>query len=88
MDEKLLDALHGTMWVIVQLIGPAVLPAMAAGLLVGMVQSATGISESTLSFVPKLVITAATLWLLGSMLLRGLTDFTLEIYGLIPALLQ
>lgn len=89
MDTDLVvDALGGTMWVLVKLVGPAVLPALLVGLVVGLVQAATSISEATLSFVPKLVITLATLALLGAMMLRELVDFTLELFDRIPGLLR
>lgn len=89
MDTDLVvDALRAMYWVVIQLVGAAVLPAMAVGLVVGMLQAATSISESTLSFVPKLVVTLATLVFLGAMMLRMLSDFTLELYDRIPALLR
>lgn len=89
MDTDLVvDALRGTMWVIVELVGPAVLPALAVGLVVGLVQAATSISEATLSFVPKLIVTLVTLALFGAMMLRVLSDFTLELYDRIPVLLR
>lgn len=89
MDSGLvIDALRDTMWVLVQLVAPVVLPALIAGFVVGLLQAATGISESTLSFVPKLVATLGTLLLFGSMMLRQLADFTLELYDRIPALLR
>jgi len=89
MDTVLvMDALRATMWVLAQLVAPVILPALVTGFVVGMLQAATGISESTLSFVPKLVATLGTLLFLGSMMLRALADFTLELYDRIPALLR
>ena len=88
MDADLVDALGTTMWMLVKLVGPAVLPALIVGLAVGLVQAATSISEATLSFVPKLIITLATLTLFGTMMLRELVDFTLELYDHIPGLLR
>ncbi|QYE34423.1 flagellar biosynthesis protein FliQ [Polymorphobacter sp. PAMC 29334] len=89
MDSGIvMDALRGTMWVLAQLVAPVVLPALIAGFVVGLLQAATGISESTLSFVPKLIVTLATLAILGSMMMRELSDFTVELYDRIPALLR
>ncbi len=89
MDTGLVvDALRAMMWVLVQLVAPVVLPALITGFVVGMLQAATGISESTLSFVPKLVATLATLAVVGSMMIREFADFTLELYDRIPALLR
>jgi flagellar biosynthetic protein FliQ len=89
MDSGIvMDALRSTMWVLAQLVAPVVLPALLAGFVVGLLQAATGISESTLSFVPKLIVTLVTLAVLGSMMLRELSDFTVELYERIPALLR
>ena len=62
------------------------LPALAVGLLVSMLQAATQINEMTLSFIPKLLVTAAVLVLGGSFLLRVLTDYTIRLFETIPAL--
>ncbi len=83
-----MDALRGTMWLLAQLVAPVVLPALLAGFVVGLLQAATGISESTLSFVPKLLVTLVTLAVLGSMMMREISDFTIELYERIPALLR
>lgn len=82
------DSLRGMMWVLLQLVAPVIVPALSVGLVVGMLQAATGISESTLSFVPKLVVTLATMAVFGSMMMRVIADFTLELYERIPALLR
>ncbi|MCC7122066.1 MAG: flagellar biosynthesis protein FliQ [Gammaproteobacteria bacterium] len=62
------------------------LPALAVGLLVSIVQAATQINEMTLSFIPKLLITATMLIVGGPFLLRVLTDYTVELFRQIPAL--
>ena len=62
------------------------LPALAIGLLVSIVQAATQINEMTLSFIPKLLVTAAALVMGGPFLLRVLTDNTIELFHQIPSL--
>jgi flagellar biosynthesis protein FliQ len=62
------------------------LPALAVGLLVSILQAATQINEMTLSFIPKLLVTAAALVLGGPFLLRVLTDYTITLFESIPAL--
>jgi len=62
------------------------LPALVVGLLVSIFQAATQINEQTLSFVPKLLITMVVLSLGGSLMLRLLTDFTLQIFQTIPTI--
>ena len=50
------------------------------GLVVGIVQAATSVNEQTLSFVPKLVVTALVLVLFGASMLGLIGDFTTEIF--------
>ena len=56
--------------------GPIVLVSMAVGLTISIFQAATQINEATLTFVPKLVIVALVLMILGPMMAGQLTDFT------------
>lgn len=82
------DASLGALKLVLEIAAPVVLPVLAAALLVGLVQAATSISEATLSFVPKLVVAGLSLTLFGALMLRLLTDFTLELYDRIPMLLR
>jgi len=60
--------------------GPIVVATLLIGLVVSVVQAATQINEATLTFVPKLLIVAAVLWLLGPGMLQSLIDFTRSIF--------
>jgi flagellar biosynthetic protein FliQ len=60
--------------------------ALVTGLLVSIFQAATQVNEMTLSFIPKLIVTAAALVLGGPFLLRVLTDYTITLFESIPAL--
>jgi len=89
MDSDLMiDAARHALWVLAELIAPVVLPVLLAALIIGLLQAATSISEATLSFVPKMVTMLVALALSGAMLLRVLSDFTLELYDRIPLLLR
>jgi flagellar biosynthetic protein FliQ len=50
--ELVQSALWTTMWICV----PLVLPAMAVGIIVALFQALTQIQESTLTFVPKMIV--------------------------------
>ena len=82
------DAAAAALRIVLEIAAPVVLPVLVAALVVGLVQAATSISEATLSFVPKLVVAGVSLLLFGALMLRLLTDFTLELYDRIPALLH
>ena len=56
--------------------GPIVLISMVVGLVISIFQAATQINEATLTFVPKLLVVALVLLLLGPAMAGQLTDFT------------
>lgn len=76
-----------TLWVTAMAAAPLLIPALAVGILLGMVQAATSINEATLSFVPKLIVVGAMLALFGGSILYLISDFTIEMYNRIPELL-
>jgi flagellar biosynthetic protein FliQ len=67
---------------------PILIPALLAGVVLGMIQAATSINEATLSFVPKLIVVAFMLALFGGSIMFLVADFTREIFSRIPELLQ
>lgn len=76
------------LWITALAAAPIILPALIAGVLIGMVQAATSINEATVSFVPKLIIVGGTLALFGGSILLLIADFTREIFERIPDILQ
>ena len=54
-----------TMWVLALAAAPVLIPALLAGLILGMIQAATSINAQTLTFVPKLVVVAIALVIFG-----------------------
>lgn len=62
-------------WNILVVAGPVLLVALVVGLVIGVLQAATSINESTLSFVPKLAIVLMTLALASGFMLMRLTDY-------------
>lgn len=76
------------LWILALASAPILIPALAAGLILGMIQAATSINEQTLSFVPKLIIVGIALALFGGAILMLIADFTREMYARIPDLLR
>lgn len=74
------------LWILALATAPILIPALVAGIILGMVQAATSINEATLSFVPKLVIVGVCLALFGTSILMLVVDFTQEIFARIPEL--
>jgi flagellar biosynthetic protein FliQ len=69
------------------LAAPMLLSALAAGLVIGMFQAATQINEMTLSFIPKLLVLAAALYLGGGWMLKVIVGYTETLIKSIPSLI-
>jgi flagellar biosynthetic protein FliQ len=76
------------LWVVSLACAPILIPALIAGLILGMVQAATSINEQTLTFVPKLIVVGLCLVIFGSAILMLLVDFTQEMFARIPELMR
>lgn len=66
---------------------PLFLAALVTGLTVSIFQAATQINEMTLSFIPKLLVLAAALWLGGGWMLRVIVGYTESLLLDIPLLI-
>jgi flagellar biosynthesis protein FliQ len=84
--ENVMDLAHKTLMVTSLISAPLLLIALITGLVIGMLQAATQINESTLSFIPKLLMLVLTLFVAGPWILRMLIDFTHDLYASIPAM--
>jgi flagellar biosynthetic protein FliQ len=60
--------------------GPPLLASLLVGFLLGVFQGATQIQDSTLAFVPKLVVVLLTLIAIGPLLGAQLVRFTQAIF--------
>jgi flagellar biosynthesis protein FliQ len=76
------------LWVLALTTSPILIPALVAGLIIGMVQAATSINEATLAFVPKLIVVGLCLVLFGGAMLMLVADFTRDMYARIPDLVR
>jgi flagellar biosynthetic protein FliQ len=85
--ENVMDLAHKTLLITSLISAPMLLIALITGLVIGMLQAATQINESTLSFIPKLLMLVLTLFLAGPWILRVLIDFTHDLYASIPAMI-
>jgi len=59
--------------------GPILLTGMIVGLLMGVFQSITSIQETTVAFVPKMLVVGAALVFLFPWMLNLLNEFTVSI---------
>lgn len=75
------------MIVAIKLTAPVLLPSLAVGLIIAMFQAATQINESTLTFVPKLIVIALVLMLMGPSMLQMFLDYFQGLVRDIPHLI-
>ena len=77
------DAFFLTILILLVIIGPGLI----VGLVVSMFQAATQINEQTLSFLPRLIVTIATLMIAGPWLITKFMDLFNRLYSAIPTLI-
>jgi flagellar biosynthetic protein FliQ len=63
---------------------PMLLLGLITGLVVSIFQAVTSIQEQTLTFIPKILISAAALLFFGPFMLAMLTSFTTRVFSSIP----
>ena len=74
------------LWVTMLVAAPVLLASLAVGLVVGVIQAATSVNEQTLTFVPKLAVTALLLVVLGGAMLTLIGDFMRDIFTTIATI--
>ena len=80
-DTNALLALADRMlWVTGLVAAPVLLASLAVGLVLGIVQAATSISEQVLTFVPKLAVIALVLVVMGASMMGLVADFMQDIF--------
>ena len=72
--------------VTLKLAAPLLIVSIVIGLVVAIFQAATQIHEQTLTFVPKIIATAAILWVLGSWMIDVLSDFIKQLFEMMTLL--
>lgn len=77
-----------TMFLVFMLVAMIITPSLIVGLIVSVFQAATQINEQTLSFLPRLLMTFATIIVMGPWMLTKLTDFVETLFKSIPYMIQ
>jgi len=87
MDDtaSLLALADRMLWITALVAAPVLLASLAVGLVVGIIQAATSVNEQTLTFVPKLAITALIMVLLGGAMMGLIGDFMKDVFARIAA---
>jgi flagellar biosynthetic protein FliQ len=74
------------LWITALVAAIPLLAALVAGVIIGLFQAATQINETTLSFVPKLLVLGLALAVGGPWMLQVLMDYTRRLITSIPSL--
>ncbi|MDR0984034.1 MAG: flagellar biosynthesis protein FliQ [Ruminococcus sp.] len=82
----ILSLFYNSMIMVAKVAGPMLLASVVIGLIVAIFQAATQIHEQTLTFLPKVIIIAVMMLLLGSTMLTLFVDFFTEIFTRIKEL--
>ncbi|MDR1073364.1 MAG: flagellar biosynthesis protein FliQ [Treponema sp.] len=76
--------LRGGILEVLLLASPLLLAALVVGLVVAILQATTSIQEQTLTFVPKIAAILLMLFLLGGWMFSQLSDYTAQLFRMIP----
>jgi flagellar biosynthetic protein FliQ len=80
-EADALGLVQSAIWTIVVAAGPSVAAAMIVGVIVALFQALTQIQETTLTFVPKIVVMLVVMTLMGPFIGEQVYAFTEQIYS-------
>ena len=80
-EADALDLARAAIWLAIVGAGPAVGAAMIVGAVIALLQALTQIQEMTLTFVPKIIVVLAALYLSGSFVGSQFHIFTSMIFS-------
>ena len=84
-EADALDIFQAAIWTVLVASGPAVLAAMAVGLIIALVQALTQIQEATLTFVPKIVAVMITIGISAPLVGSQISIFTNLVFSRIQS---
>jgi flagellar biosynthetic protein FliQ len=79
-DVEVLEIIWGALRVVATVAGPLLAATLVIGVVVSIIQTVTQIQEMTLTFVPKLVASAAIVVLGGNWMIRELVTWTTRLW--------
>jgi flagellar biosynthesis protein FliQ len=84
----ILDLVFQALRMAAVLAGPILMALLVVGLIIGILQAATSVNESTVAFVPKLIVFGIVILLIGPVSLALFTDYIKELFVRIPGLVN
>ncbi|MFN7310836.1 MAG: flagellar biosynthetic protein FliQ [Vampirovibrionales bacterium] len=87
-EALFLDLLKETLWMIMLVSAPLLITGLVVGTLVSLVQTVTQLQESTLTFVPKLLVSGLVLIFVAPWMLQQMLQHTQKMFALMLELAQ
>ncbi|MBV9884059.1 MAG: flagellar biosynthetic protein FliQ [Sphingomonadaceae bacterium] len=84
--DEAVGLINRLLWSTIIIAAPVLIAALAVGLLISILQVATQLQEMTLSYVPKLFVSALVLVALGPWMIGRITQFALSSFQMIAQL--
>ncbi len=81
-----IDLVYQALRMAAMLAGPMLMALLVVGLVIGILQAATSVNESTVAFVPKLIVFGIVILLIGPVTLVMMSDYIKELFARIPGL--
>ncbi len=76
------------LWMAFVLSGPVLIALLVVGLIIGILQAATSVNESSVAFIPKLLVIAVVLLVAGPVSLALFVDYLREVIMDLPEVLR
>ncbi len=89
MDSGLvIEVTFKALWMAFVLSGPVLIALLVVGLVIGILQAATSVNESSVAFIPKLLVIALVLLVAGPVSLALFVDYLREVIMELPDFLR
>ena len=76
------------LWMAFVLCGPILISLLIVGLIIGIIQAATSVNESSVAFIPKLVVIAVVMLIAGPVSLAIFVDYLRDVIQEFPEILR
>jgi len=76
------------LWMAFVLCGPILISLLIVGLIIGIIQAATSVNESSVAFIPKLIVLAVVMLVAGPVSLAIFVDYLREVIQELPEILR
>lgn len=83
---RITEIMQSAIFQVLMMAAPILLIGMGVGLIVSIFQATTSIQEQTLTFVPKIAAILLAVAFFGPWIFTSMTNYTVELFKLIPTI--